>query len=131
MECFFNDSKVLITLCFIIFWLFKVLIEICKDASGRKMSTDEAHALISSKNVFGPLRTSQQVYFTLCFILNIFLFLKALYALFDLQLHGPYAQSVADGDISTTDVFQKLADVALPVLERTPNYAYHHRFLNW
>uniref|UniRef100_A0A915E1M9 Peptidase M3A/M3B catalytic domain-containing protein n=1 Tax=Ditylenchus dipsaci TaxID=166011 RepID=A0A915E1M9_9BILA len=84
---------------------------ICRDPSGKAMTIDEANVLLSSRNIFGSIRTSQQ----------------ALYALFDLQLHGQFAHQVSDGSLSTTNLFQKLADVALPCLERTPNYAYHHR----
>lgn len=47
--------------------------------------------------------------------------------MFDLEAHGQYAEAIADGKMTTTELFGSLAKEALPDIDRPPNYAYHHR----
>jgi len=97
MECYFNDPR--------------ILVQICKDRSGRALSSDQAEAIVGSKYQFSTIRTLQQV----------------LYSLLDLEIHGEKAHEIAEGRLSTTELFGNLAAKTIPKLQRTNNYAYHHR----
>uniref|UniRef100_A0AC35ESC7 Peptidase M3A/M3B catalytic domain-containing protein n=1 Tax=Panagrolaimus sp. PS1159 TaxID=55785 RepID=A0AC35ESC7_9BILA len=99
MEFFFNDMRIL-----------KL---ICKDSSGRSIRDDEAEALIASRSLFSGIETLQQTH----------------YALFDLLAHGPeYAPMIANGKITTTELFAKIGKKALPQTGRGENVAWPQRF---
>ncbi|CAI4225459.1 unnamed protein product [Auanema sp. JU1783] len=98
MEYFFNDVNVMQT--------------VLRDNDGTGISLEHAATLISSRFAFTSIETVQQ----------------ALYALFDLELHGPEAQNVSRGLITTTELFHSISAKALPLLVRDPNTAFQHRF---
>ncbi|KAL3125373.1 hypothetical protein niasHT_000963 [Heterodera trifolii] len=100
MECFFNDPR--------------VLQKIWRDSSGRAPTDEKAELLegiANSRRVFDALHTTRQ----------------ALYALFDLELHGERAAEIAEGRMSTTELFGHLQRKALPGLKNGDQIAYHHR----
>uniref|UniRef100_A0A914EAW4 Peptidase M3A/M3B catalytic domain-containing protein n=1 Tax=Acrobeloides nanus TaxID=290746 RepID=A0A914EAW4_9BILA len=98
MEYFFND--------------YRILTQVCKDKSGRPISEDEAKALIDSRYSFGCLETLQQV----------------IYSLFDLEIHGPLAENIAQGKLTTTEIFHDISTKALPQVKREKSAAWQHRF---
>ncbi|KAL3101885.1 hypothetical protein niasHS_003294 [Heterodera schachtii] len=100
MECFFNDPR--------------VLQKIWRDSSGRAPTDEKAELLegiANSRRVFDALHTTRQ----------------ALYAQFDLELHGERAAEIAEGRMSTTELFDHLQRKALPGLKNGDQIAYHHR----
>ena len=99
MEFFFNDIRIL-----------KL---ICKDSSGRSICNDEAEALIASRSLFMGIEILQQTH----------------YSLFDLEVHGPeYAPLIAEGKMTSTQLYAELAQKALPQLGHGNNIAWPHRF---
>uniref|UniRef100_A0A914HYA8 Peptidase M3A/M3B catalytic domain-containing protein n=1 Tax=Globodera rostochiensis TaxID=31243 RepID=A0A914HYA8_GLORO len=100
MECFFSDTRILRRL-----W---------RDKSGRAPTDESAEILdgiAKSRRVFNALHTTRQ----------------AFYALFDLELYGERAAEIAEGRMSTTELFGHLQRKALPGLKYSDNSAYHHR----
>lgn len=97
MECYFNDPKILST--------------ICKDKSGRTLPLDQAELLVKSRRMFGAFHTLQQV----------------LYSTMDVEMHGNYALPISRGELTTTDLFNQLGNKILPGIERVDRYAYHQR----
>lgn len=49
---------------------------------------------------------------------------QAIYALFDLEAHGSEAVKIASGNVSTTELLNKISDWALPAISRLPNSAF-------
>ncbi|KHN84723.1 Mitochondrial intermediate peptidase, partial [Toxocara canis] len=98
MEYFFNDLS--------------VLREVAKDENGQPMSVDEAASLITSRFAFSSLDILQQ----------------AVYALFDMELHGHNADGIVKGRYSTTDLFTSIWNTVFPHVERSQKSAWHHRF---
>ncbi|KAL3106165.1 hypothetical protein niasHT_016852 [Heterodera trifolii] len=85
-----------------------------RDSSGRAPTDEKAELLEGIANlrrVFDALHTTRQ----------------ALYALFDLELHGERAAEIAEGRMSTTELFDHLQSKALPELKNGDQIAYHHR----
>uniref|UniRef100_A0A9J2PAY9 COP9 signalosome complex subunit 6 n=1 Tax=Ascaris lumbricoides TaxID=6252 RepID=A0A9J2PAY9_ASCLU len=101
MEYFFNDLG--------------VLRMIAKDESGQPMSVDEAASLITSRFAFSSLDILQQASI-------------AVYALFDLELHGHNADGIVKGRYTTTDLFSSIWATVFPHVERSSKSAWHHRF---
>jgi Zn-dependent oligopeptidase len=82
-----------------------------------RMAEDKAEAIIKSRKVFNGIHTVQQ----------------AIFALFDLELHGERAAEIADGRLTSTQLFGEIHRQALPQLAGAidANYAYHHRLANF
>ena len=55
------------------------------------------------------------------------LFSKAIYSLFDLELHGEHAEAISQNKFTTTDLFIKLHKQALPQFHIETDYAFHQR----
>src|SRR4051794_16295272 len=117
---------------------FQVLAKLCRDKSGRHIHSGQAEALVSARKLFSTTRVLQQVGNwcseealwgpTTADANGVAVQIKALYASFDLQVHGPYAGDIGKGKLTTSELFRKHAAKALPAFEMTPNYAYHHRW---
>uniref|UniRef100_A0A1I8B330 Peptidase_M3 domain-containing protein n=1 Tax=Meloidogyne hapla TaxID=6305 RepID=A0A1I8B330_MELHA len=97
MECFFNDPK--------------IFQKICRTKSGRALDDDLVVDLIKRQKVFPAVKNIQQ----------------AIYALVDLEMHGEHAEDIAQGKITTTELFVELSKEALPYFSVNSDYAYHHR----
>ncbi|TKR72003.1 hypothetical protein L596_019528 [Steinernema carpocapsae] len=98
MEFFFKSPKIMTTLF--------------KNPSGATMPESDAQALISSRNMFHNMETLQQV----------------VLSLLDLELHGPAAQSIIEGKVTSADVMNSIWSQALPSMRRNPESGYAHRF---
>jgi Zn-dependent oligopeptidase len=91
---------------------FKVLEAIALDhETGAPIDAKAAKALIASRSAFVGIETIQQ----------------AVYALFDLRLHGDSAQHIADGKYTSCELFTGIWNEALPDILRDPKSAWHHR----
>ena len=99
MEFFFNDPRILKT--------------ICKDSSGRQLDEEGIEALIASRSLFSGMETLQQTH----------------YSLFDLEAHGPeYGPLIAEGKITSTKLFYDLGKKTIPLLDRSDDIAWPQRF---
>uniref|UniRef100_A0AC34Q9X7 Peptidase M3A/M3B catalytic domain-containing protein n=1 Tax=Panagrolaimus sp. JU765 TaxID=591449 RepID=A0AC34Q9X7_9BILA len=99
MEFFFNDPR--------------MLNMVCRDSAGHQMDPEAIQALIASRSLFNGMETLQQTH----------------YSLFDLEVHGPeYAPLIAEGKMTTTELYHQLGRTAIPLLERRNDIAWPHRF---